>query len=40
MKSGRLKKNVIVVFITDGVGDDKLDNYINNLAENFTIFHE
>ncbi|CAD8123635.1 unnamed protein product [Paramecium sonneborni] len=40
VKSGRLKKNVIVVFITDGVGDDKLDNYINNLAENFTIFHE
>lgn len=32
IKSGKLKKNVIIVFITDGVGDDKVEDYIDKLA--------
>lgn len=40
VKSEKLKKNVIVIFITDGVGEDKLEDYIDNLAENFSLFHE
>ncbi|CAD8113308.1 unnamed protein product [Paramecium sonneborni] len=40
VKSKRIKKNVIVIFITDGVGDDKLEDYIENLAEEFSQFHQ
>ncbi|CAK68141.1 unnamed protein product (macronuclear) [Paramecium tetraurelia] len=40
VKSEKLKKNVIVIFITDGVGEDKLEDYIDDLAENFSLFHE
>jgi hypothetical protein len=32
IKSGKLKKNVIIVFITDGVGDDRVEDYIEKLA--------
>ena len=36
----KLKKNVIIVFITDGVGEDKIEDYIDELAEEFELFHE
>jgi hypothetical protein len=40
IKSGKLKKNVIIVFITDGVGDDRIEDYIEKLAQEFEIFHD
>lgn len=39
VKSGNLRKNVMIVFITDGVGEDRIETYKDELREQFAKFH-